>query len=518
MEEKSVQFNFFKCYLCDNYPFFGINYSKFFPEIEQICEKGHFLRIKLEDCSFDLNQNINVKEKMNLKYLNKEQKDSILNNMKICENKLNNIKLMFRTIKELLLKEIEVIEQKFNKYYKENIQEICFMKYLYTLYEKEEKNQSLNINFIDSFKSIFNFNIESFEIHETESIYKKAEKLINYLSVTDNYLLKESNLNEKYKQFYMIQNTNLVNKKKYEKDISMFKEKKEINTDTLVLNILQLKKINYIVASLANNNIYVYDSNLTLKYIIDSHSSVGIMYDMLELRNGKLLTSSNHKYLRIFNIKENEYEIFQLLNTNEEMNLKVIEFQNGKIMSCSYNNVIIFGKQLNYYFVETKIQIKSTSIYDINKNEFLINCLYDDIIIFFNKNTYEIISKLHSLLCSNHIYSMVVINNFLFISGNGIYIININNHQLIEKIDYIKKKRSKQPLNPLILLNNNHILSFKNENYDIYGKEWKLEGNNLLLISEKYMGKFESINSIIQLENNNIIYSNNAFFGMKLLE
>ena len=32
------------------------------------------------------------------------------------------------------------------------------------------------------------------------------------------------------------------------------------------------------------------------------------------------------------------------------------------------------------------------------------------------------------------------------------------------------------------------------------------------------MGKFESINSIIQLENNNIIYSNNAFFGMKLLE
>ena len=113
---------------------------------------------------------------------------------------------------------------------------------------------------------------------------------------------------------------------------------------------------------------------------------------------------------------------------------------------------------------------------------------------------------------------MFLINNFLFISGNEIYIININNHQLIEKIDYIKKKRSKQPLNPLILLNNNHILSFKNENYDIYGKEWKLEGNNLLLISEKYMGKFESINSIIQLENNNIIYSNNAFFGMKLLE
>lgn len=27
------------------------------------------------------------------------------------------------------------------------------------------------------------------------------------------------------------------------------------------------------------------------------------------------------------------------------------------------------------------------------------------------------------------------------------------------------------------------------------------------------MGKFESINSIIQLENNNIIYSNNAFWN-----
>jgi hypothetical protein len=238
---------------------------------------------------------------------------------------------------------------------------------------------------------------------------------------------------------------------------------------------------------------------------------------MIELKNGKLITCLNDKYIRIFTIKNDNYEIYQLIDSKYNLNKKIIECSNEKIISCSVNNtVIIFGKNNQYYYVETIIKEMATSICEVNNKEFLTHSLYNDLIIFFDKISYQKISTINSLLCSNHMHSMVVLNNFLFISGKGIYIINIKEHQLIERIDS-NKNRPMQPSSPLILLNNSHILSCRTDNYDIYLKEWKLENNNILLLSEKYIGPYDTINSIIQLKNGNILFSSDSFKGMRLL-
>ena len=75
-----------------------------------------------------------------------------------------------------------------------------------------------------------------------------------------------------------------------------------------------------------------------------------------------------------------------------------------------------------------------------------------------------------------------------------------------------------QPSSPLILLNNSNILSCRTDNYDIYFKEWKLENDNILLLSDKYIGQYDTINSIIQLKNGTILFSSDAFKGIRILE
>ena len=519
MEEKNCMFSLVKCSICGKVPFVGLNYSKFLPEIEEVCENGHFLRINLFNFNFDeKNETFINNEKLDLKiYLNKEEKDKIKNNIKLCEKKIEKIKSIYDKIKNLLLKQIDVIDKKFKKYYIENKLEISFIKYFYELYEINERKNSLSKNFINNIKNILNFNIDLLKFESYENIYQRADKFSNYISYTDNYILRDSNLNEKYKEIY-IMNNNIINNNSITKDISKYNQLKEIKTnDEIVLHLIQLKINNYIAVALMNNLIYIYDINFSLKYIINNHPISGIIYDMIELKNGKLITCLNDKYIRIFTIKNDNYEIYQLIDSKYNLNKKIIECSNEKIISCSVNNtVIIFGKNNQYYYVETIIKVMATSICEVNNKEFLTYSLYNDSIIFFDKISYQKISTINSLLCSNHMHSMVVLNNFLFISGKGIYIINIKDHQLIERIDS-NKNRPMQPSSPLILLNNSHILSCRTDNYDIYLKEWKLENNNILLLSEKYIGPYDTINSIIQLKNGNILFSSDSFKGMRLL-
>ena len=53
MEEKNCMFSLVKCPICGKVPFVGLNYSKFLPEIEEVCENGHFLRINLFNFNFE---------------------------------------------------------------------------------------------------------------------------------------------------------------------------------------------------------------------------------------------------------------------------------------------------------------------------------------------------------------------------------------------------------------------------------------------------------------------------------
>ena len=520
MEEKNCMFSLVKCSICGKVPFVGLNYSKFLPEIEEVCENGHFLRINLFNFNFDeKNETFINNEKLDLKiYLNKEEKDKIKNNIKLCEKKIEKIKSIYDKIKNLLLKQIDVIDKKFKKYYIENKLEISFIKYFYELYEINERKNSLSKIFINNINKIFNFNPDCLKIETYENIYQTANKFYNYISITDNYILRDSNLNEKYKEIY-VKNNNILNNNSMIKNISKYNQIKEINTnDEIVLHLIQLKNNNYIAAALVNNLIYIYDNYFSLKFIINNNPISGIVYDMIELKNGQLLTSSNDTFIRIFTIKNDDYEIFQLLDSKFHSIKKTIECSNEKIISCSIDNtLIIFGKSNNFYYIETIIKINVTSIIEINNKEFVINSLYNDSITFFDKISYQQITTINSLLCSSHINSMVVLNNFLFVSGKGIYIINIKNHQLIERIDS-RKNRPMQPSSPLILLNNSNILSCRTDNYDIYFKEWKLENDNILLLSDKYIGQYDTINSIIQLKNGTILFSSDAFKGIRILE
>ena len=51
--------------------------------------------------------------------------------------------------------------------------------------------------------------------------------------------------------------------------------------------------------------------------------------------------------IKLFNIKDNKYEILQTLNYHEDWVYKIIELKNKSIVSCSKDKSIIFYKKDN---------------------------------------------------------------------------------------------------------------------------------------------------------------------------
>ena len=237
------------------------------------------------------------------------------------------------------------------------------------------------------------------------------------------------------------------------------------------------------VTGSADNSIIIYN-NKTFKpdLTIKEHSSY--INSLIQLNSGILVSGSADKTIKLFNINGNTYNVIQTLNDHTDGITKIIELKNNKLVSCSYDKSIIFyfkdnNEYKKYFHINTNgsngpiIQIKNNEI-----------CYYEDdnsALCFFDLNERKNITKINNISVSYYIYDslLMMTKDLLLATGDSkLTIININSHSVIRSID----SSGSSYICSACLINDNMILTCDNNHKII---QWKIEGDNLILISKK---------------------------------
>ena len=244
-------------------------------------------------------------------------------------------------------------------------------------------------------------------------------------------------------------------------------------------------------------NKITYQPDLVIKEHNDS------VYCILQLSSGILASCSKDKTIKLFNIKENEYEIIQTLEYHTKAVYKLIELKNNNLISCSDDNsLIIYSKQNNKYIKDFQIETNNrcSSVIQTKDTEICYSVFSDNEIDFFdlserkNKATLTEITK-----CNNHREWIIMISkDLLLIPGEKeLSIININEYKLVRKI----KASDSSWLCGICKINNNMILTGDDSKI----KQWKIENDNLILVSKKDNAHNGWINALLNSGNGYIV-------------
>ena len=268
---------------------------------------------------------------------------------------------------------------------------------------------------------------------------------------------------------------------------------------------LSILKDGRIVSGSEDKSIIIYNKITYQPDLIINEHNDKISY-ITTLSSGILASCSKDKKIKLFSIKDNQYKILQTLNYHTDLVLKLIELKNKSLISCSEDNSIIFynkDNNNNYvkdyklntnYLCRSVIQTKENEIcyseYDFSK----------ETIYFYDLIQKKIISKLNDINTNsyNNRGFMMINKELLFIPGiNKISIININEYNLIRIIDV----PNSSSIVGTCMLNENILLTG-----DVNGiiRQWKIEGDNLILISIKEKAHNSIIYSLINIGDGHI--------------
>ena len=146
---------------------------------------------------------------------------------------------------------------------------------------------------------------------------------------------------------------------------------------------------------------------------------------------------SEDKTIKLFNIKEMNYEILQTLNYHNNIVWKIIELKNKNLVSCSQDSSIIFYiKDNNEYKKDYQIRTDGAcySIIQIKDNELCYSEYNNNKICFYDLFERKIICSIKDISKANGAreWFIMIKNNLLLIPGeNQISIINTNQHNLV---------------------------------------------------------------------------------------
>lgn len=257
-----------------------------------------------------------------------------------------------------------------------------------------------------------------------------------------------------------------------------------------------------LVSSSADNSIIIYNQ-ITYKpdLIIKEHA--GDVFYITQLSSGFLASGSSDCTIKLFKIKGKEYEIIQTLNYHSKPIYKLLEIKNDQLISCSDDgNIIIYKKNnLQYkknYLISTKF--RCSSVIQTKEDEICFSVFTDEKgINFYDLLTKKIKASLSSISkCNNQREWFIVFKDLLLVPGQyKISIININEYKLIRVIDV----PNSEWLCGACLLNKNMVLFGDNSKI----MQWKIDKNNLFLISSKENVHNGWINILLNPGNGNIL-------------
>jgi len=389
----------------------------------------------------------------------------------------------------------------------------------------------LDYNINEIFEEINKLNNNNFSIIKENNKYKLRIKFIilgrkKYLYINlnnnnnnnkDEYyekIIKEKDnkINELNKKIQLLEDqlkdkTNYldINNLDNNFDISLKNPIHTLNYHKDSINCLCILNDGRLISGSDDNSIIIYNKT-TYKpdLIINEHT--GSVWSIIQLRSGIIATCSSDSTIKLFNIKGNYYNIIQTLNEHVGWVNKLIEIENRYLVSCSEDKTIIFylkDKKLykKYYKMSTNEQCYCIS--QINENEICYleteNLDFNDsTICFYDIDERKIKSSIYNISMSGYSPFIMISGDLLFISGkNKISIININYYELIREIEV----HNSDWINGACILNKNILFTGDEEGII---REWKIEEDNLTLISKKDNAHNSSIYTLLNIGNGHI--------------
>ena len=196
--------------------------------------------------------------------------------------------------------------------------------------------------------------------------------------------------------------------------------------------------------------------------------------------------------------------MLQTLKYHTNSVYKIIELTNKSLVSCSYDKSFIFYNKdnNNEYIKDYNISTNGicTSVIQTKENEICYSERTNNSICFFDFNTKKIKSSLNNINKRNSHYERFIMINkdFLLIPGQDkISIINVNRYNLVRIID----ANGSGWICGVCMLTENILLT---GDWNNIIKQWKIEGDNLILISQKEQVHDKDINYLINLGNGHI--------------
>ena len=254
-----------------------------------------------------------------------------------------------------------------------------------------------------------------------------------------------------------------------------------------------------LVSGADDYSIIIYDKNTYQPdLIIKEHSNYVLC--IIQLSSGILASSSYDKTIKLFNINGKKYEVLQTLNYHKDYVWKIIETKNKALISCSHDSSIIFYlKDNNEYKKDyqistngpcyTIIQTKDNEICYLEDKKRI--CFYD---IFERKKINASISVVDNY-DSWRLWFIMIKKNLLLVPGtNKISIINTDEYNLVRTIEVPNSNL----ITGVCLLNKDMLLT---GDYSETIRQWKIEGDNLILISKKEKAHDSDINVLLNLGN-----------------
>ena len=256
-----------------------------------------------------------------------------------------------------------------------------------------------------------------------------------------------------------------------------------LNDHTDSVRCLTVMNDGRLVSGSNDKSIIIYNKETYKPDIIIKEHSGAVKY-IIQLSSGILASCSNDGSIKLFNIKENKYEVLQTLNDHTFWVNKIIELKNKTLVSCSDDCSIIF-------YIKDNIKYKKD--YQISTNGYCWNIIQTTI-CFYDLLERKVKSSISNMSNCNMI---MMRKDLLIITGyNKISIINVNNYKLriinVPGASYIRG---------VCILNQNMLLT-GDESKII--RQWRIEGDNLILISKKEKAHDLVIYGLLNLGNGHI--------------
>ena len=242
--------------------------------------------------------------------------------------------------------------------------------------------------------------------------------------------------------------------------------------------------------------------NFNPDLIIREHKDY--LTSIIQLSSGELVSSSDDHTIKIFNIKEKDYEVIQTLQYHTNYVYKIRELENKYLASCSNDSSIIFYlKDNNEYKKDYQISTDGTcySFIQTKENEICYSS-NNKKIYFFDLLERKIKAKIDNINGFSHSdceWLIMISKDLLLIPGeNKLFIVNINHYNLVREINVPDSGF----ISSCCILNQTMLIT---GDYNKTLRQWRIEGDNLIQIYKKDNSHGSGILSLVNLGNKLIV-------------